>query len=702
MTDLIRERTGIFKGFSESGLEFKAEIVTHYHNGYTPLLGSFILVFIDHEHAVLGRITKFFPLGVMSSWEGEDYLATLSRMNKEVPEDLKESKLRYNVNVKLLGGIETMNNGSLKYAPSIRRLPHLGAIVGIPTDEVLSYICKLGVTEDATPVEIGFLSLGDAVYDGENAQPKLPIRFDIKHLISRRTYVFARAGYGKSILIKLLITKLYEKEQDCGMLIFDPEGEYAFPDKKGRPGLACIPELASKMVVFTDRKYPNLSNEFKRMIAGQVRLNLSEFDSSDVVNLCMPESKQELVFASRLRAMHKNNWRELLDIIQEKRYDITDDDIKRLAKTDDTKAVVPAIRNNLPPIVFSLHNMYSRMMEQIKFHLKKGHIVIVDVSLLSSTASNQIAGLILNELFKNNQENFSAGSERELIKVITVIEEAQSVLSSAMNDKSPFVRWAKEGRKYDLGSILITQQPGSIATELLSQGDNFFAFHLLSEHDLRALQGCNAHFSNDILASILNEPIKGNAYFWSAPDQPFVLATKIIDFEKYANEKSKNVNKSIGKTASEEFRETLTNLDKQMEEIVKRAVETDNRISLYSNLTLNGKKENGLFASKLWNLKYNIGKKLSPELSDLYGEQRRGDLAIKDSALIDCLKKLEFLSPLEQMCEEGSNTPYLILLQSKINTTKKLKIEQIGLIDCRLAKNASTKIFMEQKNLPQA
>lgn len=698
----MQDRTGIFKGFSEAGLEFKAEIITHYHTECTPLLGSFILVSIDQEHAILGRITKFFPVGVMSSWDGEDYLATLSRMKKEVPEDLKESKLRYNVNVKLLGGIENSNNGSFKYTPSIRRLPHLGAIVGMPTDEVLTIICKLGVTEDAEPVEIGFLSLGDRVFDGENALPKLPIRFDIKHLISRRSYVFARAGYGKSILIKLLITKLYEKEQDCGMLIFDPEGEYAFPDKKGRPGLACIPELASKIVVFTDRKDPNLSNEFKRMIAGQVKLNLSEFDSSDVVNLCISEGKQESVFASRLRAMYKNNWKELLDLIQEKRYDISDDDIIRLAKTDDTKAVIPAIRNNLPPIVFSLHNRNSKMMEQIKFHLKKGHIVIVDVSLVSSTASNQIAGLILNELFKHNLENFSAGSERELIKVITVIEEAQSVLSSAMNDKSPFVRWAKEGRKYDLGSILITQQPGSIATELLSQGDNFFAFHLLSEHDLRALQGCNAHFSNDILASILNEPIKGNAYFWSAPDQPFVLATKIIDFEKYAKEKRKNVkNKFIEKTACEEFRGTLTNLDKQMEEIVKRAIETDNRISLYSNLTLNGKKENGLLASKLWNLKFTIGKTLPPELSDFYGEQKGGDLAIKDSALINCLKKLELLSPLERMCVNGENTQYLILLQGKINTTKKFKLEEIALIDCKMAKNSSIKISKEQKILPQ-
>ena len=83
---------------------------------------------------------------------------------------------------------------------------------------------------------------------------------------------------------------------------------------------------------------------------------------------------------------------------------------------------------------------------------------------------------------------------------------------------------------------MITQQPGSMAPELLSQGDNFFTFHLLSADDLKTLQRHNAHFSDDILASIINEPIKGNCFFWSAPDQPFVLPARILDFNKVGSD----------------------------------------------------------------------------------------------------------------------------------------------------------------------
>ena len=118
-----------------------------------------------------------------------------------------------------------------------------------------------------------------------------------------------------------------------------------------------------------------------------------------------------------------------------------------------------------------------------------------------------------------------------IIPVIAVLEEAQSVLGKSARDESPFVQWAKEGRKYSLGAMLVTQQPGSIAPELLSQGDNFFAFHLLSAHDLKTLQFHNAHFSDDVLAHLLNEPIRGNTYFWSAPHQPFVLPARIRSFE---------------------------------------------------------------------------------------------------------------------------------------------------------------------------
>jgi uncharacterized protein len=75
---------------------------------------------------------------------------------------------------------------------------------------------------------------------------------------------------------------------------------------------------------------------------------------------------------------------------------------------------------------------------------------------------------------------------------------ALSVLGSNASS-SPYVTWVKEGRKYDLGAVMITQQPGSIDSQLLSQGDNWFVFHLLIAIDFYALKKANAHIRDDIL-----------------------------------------------------------------------------------------------------------------------------------------------------------------------------------------------------------
>ena len=83
---------------------------------------------------------------------------------------------------------------------------------------------------------------------------------------------------------------------------------------------------------------------------------------------------------------------------------------------------------------------------------------------------------------------------------------------------------------------MVTQQPGSLPQELVSQGDNFFVFHLLSAADLSTLKRANAHFSDDLLSSLLNEPLVGHGIFWSsAPgtDQsarPYPLPIRVFDF----------------------------------------------------------------------------------------------------------------------------------------------------------------------------
>src|SRR5207237_5317131 len=127
-----------------------------------------------------------------------------------------------------------------------------------------------------------------------------------------------------------------------------------------------------------------------------------------------------------------------------------------------------------------------------------------------------LSSLILRRIFDRNQEEFTR-AEPKTIPTIVVVEEAQSVLNERSAASRPYVEWVKEGRKYDLGAVLITQQPGAISPEILSQGDNWFVFHLLSSGDLTALKRANAHFSDDLLSALLNEPIEGHGAFCSSP-----------------------------------------------------------------------------------------------------------------------------------------------------------------------------------------
>ena len=91
----------------------------------------------------------------------------------------------------------------------------------------------------------------------------------------------------------------------------------------------------------------------------------------------------------------------------------------------------------------------------------------------------------------------------------------------------------KRGPKIRPGALLVTQQPGSLPNEILSQGDNWFIFHLLSAADLVSAKRANAHFSDDLLSSLLNEPITGQGVFWSSVGgKPYPIPMRVLSFEK--------------------------------------------------------------------------------------------------------------------------------------------------------------------------
>jgi len=204
-----------------------------------------------------------------------------------------------------------------------------------------------------------------------------------------------------------------------------------------------------------------------------------------------------------------------------------------------------------------LHDKSSQVMDMLVHALSEGKLCVIDVSQMRGGQSLVLSGLILRRIFDRNQTEFTAANPKT-IPTIAVVEEAQSVLNEHAPASEPYVAWVKEGRKYDLGALLITQQPGNIPVEILSQGDNWFIFHLLSAADLTSVKKANAHFSDDLLSSLLNEPIPGQGVFWSSVGgKPYPVSLRVLSFEHMFPLRDKNYDKPQGKTYAASLRETF-------------------------------------------------------------------------------------------------------------------------------------------------
>lgn len=577
---------GIFRGFQQGGMEFHADLVLPYRNEFQniPMHGQFLLVQLETpDEAVLGRIASFSSEGKLSFGSGEEFNIRAVREERPIPEDLREQYLKYRVNIRVLGVLR--NNGKgLTFVPSHRRLPHVGSKVAFPNDEVLREIA--GHNIGGAP--IGHLAFGEYIYAaGSKAfeaqewmqvvNPEVLVRFPIESLVSRRSFIFARAGFGKSNLNKLLFSKLYEtplfvtkragKQVPVGTVIFDPDGEYFWPDDKGRPGLCDVPALEDKVVVFTDRQNP--SPFYQSFVAGGIKLDIRRLRPSDVISIALGPERQEQQNVRKLRGLQQDRWESLVNLIETNGNTTPLEDICRLLDLESQRQEAEALaaRGNMTAIVKMLHDKSSQLMDMLVHALSEGKLCVIDVSQMRGGQSLVLSGLILRRIFDRNQKEFTA-ADPKTIPTIAVVEEAQSVLNEKATAAEPFIAWVKEGRKYDLGALLITQQPGSIPVEILSQGDSWFIFHLLSSADLTSLKRANAHFSDDLLSSLLNEPIPGQGVFWSSVGgKPYPVSLRALSFEKLFSMRDHNYNQIAGRT----YAQTLRNIFSGMRQVVTTA-----------------------------------------------------------------------------------------------------------------------------------
>jgi len=365
------------------------------------------------------------------------------------------------------------------------------------------------------------------------------------------------------------------------------------------------------MSLYTNR---NIASGYESVCRGEARIDFGDFPPQDIVATVIPGEKQDMVFTNLLRGLAWDAWKELVALLAEDGYQADDKRIAailsyRTRKVDDV--IIGAIKNNVLPAIRRLHKPGAKLGKNIIEELRQNRVVVIDTSLLPGEDSRVITGLLMRRIFHHNLRHFTEISG-PTVRCLAVLEEAQTMLGDRrLDDRDVFVRWVKEGRKYGLGCILVTQQPGSISHQIISQGDNFFVLHLLNGGDLQILQQHNAYFTDEILSFIRSEPIPGNCYFWSAPNQPFVLPARVFDFESVCNAPNVSVHEEI----PVKLQGKIVSQDKSA--IVESVLKSNRNVWIYPVGAVSGKAQTGLLAFSADYLKAQVSNALGSKETGL-------------------------------------------------------------------------------------
>jgi uncharacterized protein len=158
-------------------------------------------------------------------------------------------------------------------------------------------------------------------------------------------------------------------------------------------------------------------------------------------------------------------------------------------------------------------NDFQEIMKQFLGYLEKANVTIVDLSgvpfeVLSITVS-LVSRLIFDFSFHYSKLRHAQGKLND-VPVMIVCEEAHNYVPrnndvSYRSSKRSLERIAKEGRKYGLSLMVVSQRPSEVSETIFAQCNNFISLRLTNEADqsyVRRLFPDNSNGITDILPNL--------------------------------------------------------------------------------------------------------------------------------------------------------------------------------------------------------
>jgi uncharacterized protein DUF87 len=390
----------------------------------------------------------------------------------------------------------------------------------------------LVTNEDLKIVYGGYDDQSSIVIGNQSASEGLAAQLDMDKLISRHCAILGSTGSGKSNAVSIVVRAIAEKPfPSARVLMIDPHGEYA----SSLSGKCCVFRVGANAadgekelcVPFWALPFRELLAIFPGKLSDKnedyVRAKILEMKRASAA--AIGDLREEAITADSPIPFSINQLWFDLDSFERSTFQADRVTTATLLSAGDAETLrsnqypiaglgnsPPFINNNAKGLLGFLDGMRSRLLDQSFNFLFRpvgyapmlngatvrdlpelftewfGHgfpVSILDLSAVPSENMQTISGCILKIIYDSlywGQDNMVGGKKQPLL---VALDEAHAYLKSGdASISSRTVRTiAKEGRKYGVGMLLVTQRPSELDETVLSQCGSIIALRMTNSRD---------------------------------------------------------------------------------------------------------------------------------------------------------------------------------------------------------------------------
>lgn len=411
----------------------------------------------------------------------------------------------------------------IKFSRGVSQSPTTGDSVHLVTISDLNII--YGGYDEKNSIEIGNISVSES----------LSAKLDLNKLVSRHSCILGSTGSGKSNAVGVLLESIIKKDfLNSRVLVIDPHGEYNSIFKNNSIVFRIHPDYEQNekdlFIPFWALPFNELLSIFGGTLSDinkeYIRNKIVDLKIKTVSNTHMNIEKEFITADSPIPYSIRHLWFELDDFERQTFAESRRPETKMQLKAEGNVDLL--VSNEYPPasqgggspflnfqakgILSFLDSMRLKMKDsRYKFMFEPGdylpnkngeskkgleelllqwlgnagQITILDFSDIPSEIMVSTAGSLLSiaydALFWG--QNLAIGGKKQ--PLLVVLEEAHNYLKSGEKSISSRTvqKIAKEGRKYGVGLLLVTQRPSELDETVLSQCGTIIALRMNNSND---------------------------------------------------------------------------------------------------------------------------------------------------------------------------------------------------------------------------